>query len=151
MSINILVPVDFSPVTVAVVRRAGELAKALGAKCWLIHVAAPEPDFVGYDVGPKYIRRVAAQKLRKEHKDLLELCGRLDAAGVDVTGRLLPGDPTSKILAEARELKADWIVIGSHGHGALHHLLTGSVCEGVVKEAACPVVVVPSRLVDTKT
>jgi hypothetical protein len=37
------------------------------------------------------------------------------------------------------------IVMGSHGHGALFNLLMGTVCNGVLRKARCPVVVVPAR------
>ena len=50
-----------------------------------------------------------------------------------------------KILQEAKKLDASLIVMGSHGHGALYHLLVGSVTEGVLKGTACPVLVVPAR------
>jgi len=53
--------------------------------------------------------------------------------------------PARAILEVSRKQKADMIVMGSHGHGALHHLLTGSVTEGVLKAATCPVLVVPSK------
>jgi nucleotide-binding universal stress UspA family protein len=39
------------------------------------------------------------------------------------------------------------IVIGSHGHGALYHLFAGDVASGILKDAKCPVLVVPSRVV----
>lgn len=50
-----------------------------------------------------------------------------------------------RLLAEQGRLAADAIVLGSHGHGALYDLLVGSVAEGVLRRAPCPVVVVPSR------
>jgi len=50
-----------------------------------------------------------------------------------------------KILREAREQNAGLIVMGSHGHGALYELLIGSVTQGVMKSAQCPVVIVPSK------
>ncbi len=149
MSENILAPIDFSDVTDAVVEKAGQLARALDAKVWLIHAAVPEPDFVSYEVGPEYIRDSAARHLREEHKMLGQYQDNLRTDGVDVTAMLVPGEAVGKILQEADRLKADWIVLGSHGHGALHNLLAGSVCQGVVKKAPCPVVIVPSRTTDS--
>ena len=145
MSNNILAPIDFSDATGAVVDQAAKLAKALDAKVWLIHAAVPEPDFVGYEVGPEYIRDSAARHLREEHQKLGEYQEKLRQGDVEVTAMLVPGEATDKILQEARRLEADLIVLGSHGHGALYNLLAGSVCQGVLSKAACPVVIVPSR------
>jgi len=142
---NILVPIDFSDVTDAVIAKAAHLAKALSAKIWLIHTAIPEPDFVGYEVGPEYIRDSAARHLREEHQVLGQYQDKLRADGVEVTAMLVPGEAIEKILQEAVSLEADWIVLGSHGHGALYNLLAGSVCQGVLSKATCPVVIVPSR------
>ncbi|MBW2274656.1 MAG: universal stress protein, partial [Deltaproteobacteria bacterium] len=49
------------------------------------------------------------------------------------------------ILAEAKRLAADMIVMGSHGHGALYRALLGSVSEGVLHKATCPLTIVPGR------
>jgi len=145
MSDNIITPIDFSDVTDEVVAKTAQLAKALDAKVWLIHAAVPEPDFVSYEVGPEYIRDSAARRLREEHRMLGQYQDNLRADGVDVTAMMVPGQPVAKILQEAQRLEADWIVLGSHGHGALHNLLAGSVCQGVVKKATCPVVIIPSN------
>ena len=145
MSENILAAIDFSNVTDAVIARGEQLAKALGAKIWLIHAAIPEPDFVGYEVGPEYIRDSAARHLREEHQVLGQYQDKLRGEGVEVTAMLVPGEAVEKILQEAASLEADWIVLGSHGHGALYNLLAGSVCQGVLSKATCPVVIVPSR------
>ena len=146
---NILAAVDFSPVTQDVAAEARALAEAFGAKLWLIHVAAPEPAFVGYDIGPAYIRSAVAAELREQHAALEAWQAELAGSGIDVTARLLPGDPVEKILEEARDMPADRIVIGSHGHGALRDLLMGSVGQGVVRRAECPVLVVPARRAET--
>jgi nucleotide-binding universal stress UspA family protein len=37
-------------------------------------------------------------------------------------------------------------MLGSHGHGALFHLLIGSVSEGVIRQASCPVIIVPAKM-----
>jgi len=56
----------------------------------------------------------------------------------------IQGSIPDEILALAREHGATLIVMGSHGHGALYHLLVGSVTTAILKEAPCPVLIVPS-------
>src|SRR5690606_25816419 len=55
---------------------------------------------------------------------------------------LRQGSPFFEILAAAKEESADLIVIGTHGRGAIAHILMGSVAERVVRKASCPVLVV---------
>ncbi|MFO7898642.1 MAG: universal stress protein [Planctomycetota bacterium] len=143
MARHILAPVDFSGVTAAVVREAAGLAGVLDARLWLIHVAPPDPDFVGYEVGPQPVRDTIADELRHEKRVLERYQAVLRRQGLDVTALLVPGPTAPKILGEADRLDADLIVLGSHGHGALYHMIVGSVCEGVLRRARCPVVVVP--------
>ncbi|HDY68944.1 MAG TPA: universal stress protein [Candidatus Scalindua sp.] len=49
------------------------------------------------------------------------------------------------ILDESSKLKIDLIVVGSHGHGAVYHLIVGSVSEEVLQRSSCPVLVVPTH------
>ena len=51
---KLLVAVDLSESTEKVVKKAEEIASAISAKVWILHVAAPDPDFVGYEPGPQY-------------------------------------------------------------------------------------------------
>lgn len=140
---NILVPVDFSDATDAVVARSIELARALQARVTLLHIVAPDPDFVGYEPGPQSVRDTVAKHVHDEHKQLHALEERMSSQGVNVTSLLIQGYTAEKILKECERLKSDLLVMGSHGHSALHHLLVGSVTEGVLRKVACPVVVVP--------
>ena len=55
------------------------------------------------------------------------------------------GNPAPEITSLALELGAELLVVGSHGGDALHRLLVGSVASRVVRDAPCPVVVVPQR------
>jgi nucleotide-binding universal stress UspA family protein len=141
---SILVPVDFSEVTDRVLEAGVELAKALQAKLWLLHVTMPEPDFVGYEVGPIYVRDSVAEQFRHEHRMLQEMEKKLEAQGLDVTAMLVQGPTVRKIIDEAKELEAGLIILGSHGHGALFDLLVGSVAKGVLKKTPVPVLVVPT-------
>ncbi len=46
---------------------------------------------------------------------------------------------------EANKLKADLIVVGSHGNSGLYKALIGSISEAIIKQATCPVLVIPTR------
>ena len=146
MMVNILVPVDFSDGTEAVLLQAERLAKAFRAKIWLVHVAVVEPAFVGYDVGPGFIRDSVADQLRSEHQQLQNRERYFRRKGVDATSLLVRGDPADKILDEIDRLRVDMVVMGSHGHGTVHQFLTGSVCSDVLKRSHCPVLVVPKHV-----
>lgn len=143
---NVLAALDFSPAAPAVLRVAAELAARLGAKLWIVHVAAPDPDFVGYDPGPQDVRDDRAFELREEHRGLHEWAGELRERGLDVTPLLVQGSTVDTLLAEATRLHASYVVLGSTGHGLVAKALLGSVSDGVVRRASCPVVVVPSAL-----
>ena len=142
---NILVPIDFSDVTDEVIKMGAQFAKAFSAKLWIVHVAAPDPEFVGYKVGPQHERDWRADTLRKEHKIIQDTKKRLENDGIDAEGLLIQGLVTETILNEAKKLKADLIVVGSHGHGALFKLLMGNVCEGLVRKASCPILIIPAN------
>lgn len=142
---KLLVAIDFSEFTPKVVRQAEELATALSARMWLVHVAAPDPDFVGYEAGPQSVRDSLSKHFHEEHRHIEEIADRLRAAGLDATGLLVQGPTAETILKEAGKLGVDLIVLGSHGRGAIAQLLIGSVSEGVLRKSECPVLVVPTR------
>ena len=142
---KILVAVDLSDQSSIVVEAARQLAAETGAKVWLIHVAAPDPAFVGYDVGPQYERDAAAKEFRQEHVQIQTIADSFRAAGIDATALLIQGMTSETIVSEADRLKAGMIIVGSHGGGIIRNLLVGSISEGVLRNAKCPVLVVPNR------
>jgi nucleotide-binding universal stress UspA family protein len=52
------------------------------------------------------------------------------------------GNPAAETVAAAKQEQADLLVVGTHGRGALTHLLLGSVAEKIVRTAGCPVLTV---------
>jgi nucleotide-binding universal stress UspA family protein len=142
---NVLVPIDFSEQTEGVLAVAAELAESLGAHIWLIHIADPEPDFVGYGPGPEVVRQQVATRLRDEHRDLHALADRLRSQGLEVTALAIQGPTVDRIVSEVEKLSANIVIMGSHGHGALYRTLLGSVSEGVLHRANCPVLIVPPQ------
>jgi nucleotide-binding universal stress UspA family protein len=140
---TILVPVDFSNVSVKVVETASSLADAFDSRVILVHVTEPEPEFVGYDPGPLSVRVIVAADIGAERRRLDALKEKFGAR--DVLALHVQGSTPDEIIELARDHSADLIVIGSHGHGALYHLFVGSVTTAILKDAPCPVLVVPSE------
>ncbi|MCF7816834.1 MAG: universal stress protein [Kiritimatiellales bacterium] len=156
---TILAAVDFSKNTGAVLEQAAALAKALGAKLWILHVTSAEtqamvyepsqfggyaPEFMGLPGDVQLARDLSANEIKREHAQLLGMSSGLRGNGVDAQAILLKGDAAKLVLEKAGELSADIIVLGSQGHGLLHKALLGSVSEAVIRHAACSVMVVPA-------
>ncbi len=141
---SILAAVDLSPVTQEVLRVAAAQARSHAATLWVVHVAAPDPDLVGFEPGPQHIRDHRAQELRDEHLELQELAAGLSLSGIDARALLVQGPTVATILEEADRLLADLVVLGTHGHGALHRLFAGSVCQQVLAAIKVPLLIVPS-------
>ncbi len=142
---RIIAAVDFSPVSDAVVVRAVSIARAFSAHLYLVHVAAPDPDFVGLDAGPRSVRSTRAGELRAEHRDLQQWASDLRDQGLEAEALLVQGPTVETLVERAEHLEADLIVLGSHGHGAVYRALVGSVSEGVLRTGVCPVLIVPSQ------
>lgn len=142
---TILTPVDFSGVTPRVIEQAGELARALGATVELFHSIAPPVNVVTYDMPVEAFAKEIDFAQEQALKKLAELRRPLDAASIPCTTKLTQGHAVGAILEEARTLPAAFIVMGSHGHGAIYELLAGSTTHGVLHRTPCPVVVLPSR------
>ncbi|HEU4577112.1 MAG TPA: universal stress protein [Polyangiaceae bacterium] len=62
-----------------------------------------------------------------------------------VSGRVCFGEAAKCLLAQARDLKADLLLVGTHSRRGLDHLLMGSVAEEVVREAPCSVLVARAK------
>ena len=148
MTTNILALVDFSTITEKVVATAGELAGHYQAKCWILHVAAPDPDFVGYDPGPQYIRDTRADTLKKEHQQLQEYKTQLQAQGIECEALLVQGPTTETILGEINKLAADLVILGRHNHSRIHKIFVGSVCQDLVEKSPVTLMLVNEGLKD---
>lgn len=142
---NLLVALDLSESSATVVEQAKALTTASAGKIWLLHVADPDPDFIGYEVGPQYIRDAAAQRFHKEHHQIQAWSEQLRASGLDCVARLVQGPTVDTILHEAKRLGANVIVVGSHGKGAVRRLLVGSTSEALLRHSTIPVLIVPTH------
>jgi nucleotide-binding universal stress UspA family protein len=140
---NILVTVEFEAQLDKLIGKAKEFAMDYDAKLWLLHVAAPDPDFVGYEVGPTYIRQSRAKELRQEHKMLDNYVKELEAEGLEADGLLIQGATAQTILEEAEKLKCEMIIIGHHQHSWFYKIFGQATDFEVVEKANIPVLIVP--------
>jgi len=142
---RILVPVDLSEATAAVMAVARRAAQACNGSLILLHVAEPNPGFVGYEAGPEVVRDQVAREYREQHRTLHSLAEDLRSDGIEAIALLIQGQFAKSILKEAERLEADFIVMGTHGHGAMFNLIVGSVGHAVIRDTTVPILLVPLR------
>ena len=140
---NILIAIDFNKNYQKLLEKGIEIGMKFSAKIWLLHIAAPEPDFVGYGVGPQYIRDSQAEEMREEHRILQNVSNEINMKGVEAEGLLIQGPTVETILEEADKLKIDLIVIGRRDHGFFYKAIIGDTSSDVISESDIPILVVP--------
>ena len=132
---RILFPTDFSAASSAAFGYAERLAAATGADLLVLHVFGL-PDVWGTGGRTHDVDEQTKRKLREIKSSL---------AGVNVEHIAHGGPPGEVICWVAQQRECDQIVMGTHGHTGLAHLLLGSVAEYVVRHARCPVLTVRQR------
>jgi nucleotide-binding universal stress UspA family protein len=134
---RILVPVDGSPPSIAALEHAIALAEDTGAMVESLHIDAPNE----FDVGSSSPSTPDARQ-----QSLHEMDMAIDRArsrlGDHFTWRTEEGDPLRRIIEVAGEGDFDLIVMGTHGRVGRLYSLLGSVAEGIVRSAPCPVLTV---------
>lgn len=140
---NILAALELKGETSRVLEQAANLARSCEAKLWLLHVADPEPDFVGYEPGPQYIRDERAEILKEERTKLHAMVQALAEQKIEVQPIMVMGPTVETILAEAERIKADVIVMGTHGRRGLAKAFLGSTSDDVLRANRYPVLIIP--------
>ena len=140
MYTKILLPMDGSSASWAAIPHAAYLAQTGSAEVTVLGVIdSPLAEAVSHVLLPL--------GLPEEHDEaervIDEVTGELRERGVtSIETRLEQGDPAHQIVACARELHADLIVLGSRHHSAARELFVGSVAESVVRDSPCPVLLI---------
>lgn len=130
---------DFSETSEHALEIATSFAQSFGASLHLLHVI-PDP----------YAQPWAVEATGSAIPDLLKTweteagtrLDRLKPAGLESQAAVRVGNPYHEIVEYATEHGIDLVVIGTHGRGAIGHMLLGSVAEKVVRKAPCPVLTV---------
>ena len=143
---NLLVPTDGSKLSDKAVGQAIALAQALKAKITAFHASADYPMPVYADgVSIQLLsKREYVKQAREEARKVLDNVARkAAAAGVDCdTMNAIAAAPWEGIIACAKKVRCDAIVMASHGRGGLSAMLLGSETTKVLTHSKLPVLVV---------
>lgn len=136
---SILVPVDGSAPSLAALEHAISLAENLGARIDVLHV---EVDALEESPSPLTSSIRGAIEPAAKAAMTAEISAARDRLGDRLSVRTEVGDPLRTIVTVANEGRYQLIVIGTHGRVGRLHAMLGSVAEGVVRNAPCPVLTV---------
>lgn len=144
---SILVPVDDSDMAAEALGWAGELSRKFGAKVTVLHVVAAAVSSAALAAasmlsGSPPLVPGSASRTTPESDRWIE---RAVSAGVPserARSEVTFGEPTREILGAADRLGADLVVMGRRGSGRIRRALLGSVVDGVLRGAKCPVLVI---------
>jgi nucleotide-binding universal stress UspA family protein len=142
---TILVAIDFSASAHSALDYAAMLAHRFGANIHLVHVCEV-PSMMTIDAYAVASLDWNRKLGEAAERDLALAASRLK--DTRVTTEVLFGNPAKCIVTAAGTNLADLVVMGTHGHGAVMHLLMGNVAERVVRTAPCPVLTVRETAVE---
>ena len=136
---KVLVPIDFSDYSKSALKYAVNFTKSFNAEIILIYVVEPviyPPDFS--------MGQIAMPSINTEWddraKDELAKLAKNEITGVNSVKTVIKtGKPFVEIIETAKEENVDLIIIATHGHSGVEHILFGSTAEKVVRKAPCPV------------
>lgn len=139
---QIVVPIDFSDTSHKALQYAVPFAAQFGARLILLHVIEPFALPAELSYVPPEVENAGQTAMKGALEKLAELCQQQIGWKCLSQASVRMGVPWQEITAVARESAADLIVIATHGHTGLKHVLVGSTAERVVRHASCPVLVV---------
>ncbi|MFH1195884.1 MAG: universal stress protein [bacterium] len=136
---KILVPIDFSDYSKNALKYAINFAKLFNSKMYLIYVSEPMIYPADFSMGQVAIPSADIDIKDRAKEELESLAKNLIEPEIGVETIIKSGKPFVEIIETARELDVDLIIIATHGHTGVEHLLFGSTAEKVVRKAPCPV------------
>ncbi len=136
---KILVPVDFSEYSKLALRYAVDFAKHFKAKLYLIYVVEPIIYPADFSMGQVTFPSAELDLNERARDELTNLAKTEIGNSLDYEIIIKTGKPFAEINETASEVDADLIIIATHGHTGVEHLLFGSTAEKVVRKAPCPV------------
>jgi nucleotide-binding universal stress UspA family protein len=138
---NIIVPIDFSKMSVEAIQIARQLARRFGASIHLAHVR--QSNYTADFVAPAFVayEQDGEQTALEELKKVASECG----VSSDACDILSGAPPFDEICRLAHTIPADLVVMPTHGRTGLKHVFLGSTAERIVQHSSCPVLVTRAK------
>ena len=145
---NILVPIDFSTISIQTIETAKRLAHRFGACIHLAHVHHWQypADFVGPVISSGFLPQSFEEQRNKQlAEELKTIAAKARLSPRDQTHLRTGASAFHEICKLAQEIPADLVVMPTHGYTGLKHVFLGSTAERVVQHSPCPVFVARQR------
>lgn len=142
---KILVPIDFSDYSKNALKYAAKFAASFNSKIYLIYVIEPVIYPADFSMGQVALPSIDTE-MNTRAKDELEQLAKREITGLEVVSLIKTGKPFVEIIETAQEEDIDMIIIATHGHTGIEHVLFGSTAEKVVRKAPCPVLTIREPL-----
>lgn len=139
---SILVPVDFSDLSIKAVEYAAAIARAFEAQLHLFHANFPH-DYVVMDRAVHDPAPIQHAEMAAAREQMEKIARMKSLRGVACETAVHSGYPIQEICGAIQRTKADLVVTATHGLTGLKHVLIGSVAEHVIRCADCPVLILP--------
>lgn len=144
---KVVTPVDFSDNSSLIAESSAYLAGKFSAAMHLVFVVQNFEDYSGFFVPQMTLPSLEGELVESAETKMASFCAEMEsfckeAGVVNLTHKVLMGDVGEKIVEEAGEVKADLIVMGTHGYKGLEKIMFGSVADKVVRSASCPVLTI---------
>ncbi len=143
---KILVPVDFSEYSKMALDYAVQFAKQFNSELTLIYVIEPIVYPSDFGLGQIPINQVDFEIQSRAEEELQKLIKEKIPAEVKANYVVKTGKPFVEIINTAKECDCDLIIIATHGHTGIEHILFGSTAEKVVRKSPVPVLTVREKV-----
>jgi nucleotide-binding universal stress UspA family protein len=135
---TILVTLDATSTDRAIIEHIKELARRLGSKIVLLHVATGvSAQFHGPNAG--------GEEVEQDQAYLDRIRSEFESAGIVATAELAFGDPVREIVKRADEKSCDMVAMSTHGHKGVADLILGSTANQVRHKVSVPVLLLRGR------
>lgn len=142
---KILVPVDFSEYSKMALDYSIEFSKRFNSELILIYVIEPIVYPSDFGLGQIPINQVDFEIQSKAEEELKKLIDEKVPPEVKSSSVVRTGKPFLEIINAAQEFNCDLIIIATHGHTGIEHILFGSTAEKVVRKSPIPVLTVREK------
>ncbi len=140
---RIMAATDFSECSDHALRYACEFAETFGAELHLVNVTEPPAAaYSEFGIGYVGVEKLDEDLQRGAEAKLNTLPSQEWQAKLKIVRKAILGSTFVELVQYAKKQDIDMIVLGTHGRGAIAHMLMGSTAEKVVRKAPCPVLTV---------